>query len=621
MKKYSQIIPGKTLPETVKACPLFPSDKGPLPLCLLIDISHSPNALELDNDFFSTIYLVATIDQKKTVHELYDLHVEDRSRITGFFKERFGELSNFVLDRKWEKTVKEWFAHSSQELIATGFEEVNPSPLLLDINDGGSSETENWSICQDDSLLSAKSFPPYNNSLTRILVSKSEDGEQSFLGGLTETSNSSLLPPETLVSDSDKYSIFNIQCGRYLLKKHHCREYLEHSKNLSTSWEEDDSFDSASGALGSGRLFQTENCRESSILEILHLKLCIFAGAVGQTRREIEKTKEPFFNITDKSFSVDVSNHSFLPSMWTSDVHLVKPGVAMNYNLPGSDEVLYLNPNKSEISQYWPQSAGGSMQGVGTVLFQEVLSDNNNELQLAGTLDSGSAIDCEIQDYVWLRLEQTDRRQDLFLQIQKEEMDGTKVKFRTISQQLSQENKQWILNSMGIPVENTFWEVLPVQSSAYDLYSLGVLGVKTFLESESRNCSRLIDQINEIAKELNGSEISDKKKMAELIQSNSEWNHLFSPGAICVPEMGNEEARQLLPEKVWNDILYLIIKMFHGHPVSFCKHLGDVPPYNLSAPLIIAEDKLNELVNQLKAILFGNWNMNLEVAEVIQSLK
>ncbi|MCM8533930.1 MAG: hypothetical protein NE330_22400, partial [Lentisphaeraceae bacterium] len=266
------------------------------------------------------------------------------------------------------------------------------------------------------------------------------------------------------------------------------------------------------------------------------------------------------------------------------------------------------------------KSVGGKQKGEATLNFHQVLNDVDNSLQLAGTLRVDERIDLDQTDMVWVRIMNSDLRIDIICDVEPEQSGDGVRHLRTKMRAFSAEEKTWLLENLGIPLTRTYWEIVPAESTPYDLYSLGVVFVSSLLSNKHQSLGVSLDHVLHLAQKCSEEGVQGEvfETIGELFSREEEfWNNL-GPQLLT-----NEDYKssKYIPDEVWFKTLALIVKMFPGfRGVSHVENLADVAG-SLSSVFDGAVSEVDSLTELTRSMLLGNWDLNVEISQVLKKFK
>ena len=181
----------------------------------------------------------------------------------------------------------------------------------------------------------------------------------------------------------------------------------------------------------------------------------------------------------------------------------------------------------------------------------------------------------------------------------------------------------------GVPIPDVMFEVLPMLSTPCDLYSLGVLAVRTLLVNAGTTLPVAIDEVMSLAsaaaavKPPEGLEVGAATAAAvgEAMAAQPRFLEALGCQRLVSERVDASAAAAMVPAKLWHEVLGLIVRMFPG-PAWFarCKHFGDAPA---GAPQRVYDgtlDGLHGLMNKTRSLIVPDQAMSREVHQVLKEL-
>ncbi|MBM4032671.1 MAG: hypothetical protein FJ291_12910, partial [Planctomycetes bacterium] len=435
-------------------------------------------------------------------------------------------LTNRVLDERWMRHAKALHEMDPTALVRTGWEENHPRPTYLNLASGEPACPVDgvtgaaWVLCKDDGLLERKGVPPYSSSLHRYLYLPNEKDETPLVPA-TEWAPTS--PSTRSLADAMREYRecvpLNLGCGLMLVRRLNPVGYEAFVDLLSGgSWEgvlhgrtalpaglgpRDLNEADPSLPLG-GRLFLGQHGRWGRIVETFHLKLRLLADAIHAVQTLVTHHQSPLLNLCADSFEVEMGRLGYgLPFLWTSRVALADPGDAVALPIVASDTRYYLRAGAAGTSVYRPAAAGEPVRGRGTARIRAVVLGTREQTVIQGTFDAQERIMAGQMDLLWLRLNLGDKRMDLYGYIDPESaLAAGEIRFRTVGQRLGPDEVAALKAAEGVPLRNTPFEVVPLLSTPCDLYSLGVLAVRTLLVNPRTTLPVALDEVLSLARQV-----------------------------------------------------------------------------------------------------------------------
>ncbi len=639
------------LPDGYTAIPVSEDQKSAaLRICLPVRQEPDPAAghlVVLRDAIDAHVLLGCIVDAGGRVHEWVEVWIQNLDGLANALPACREALTNAVLDDRWERHFRALESLVPPELVQTGWETAHPPPTYLDlsklepVHPTDAESGSPWQLCQDDELLAKKELPKYSTSLHRYLYLPAL-GKKSPFAPVTRNAptNASTKPLEELTGGNKNLIPLNPGAGLMLVRRHspiklddfiavlsggtwqgvaHGRSVLDLG-SVTGALKGDDSMRAMDG-----RLFLGAHGKWGRLLETFHLKLRLLADAVASVGSTVRHRQQPILNMTADSFQVRLGEPGQgLPFLWTARAVLVDPGDAIALPIEGSDAVYYLRAREAGASIYQPQLAGESVHGRGSVRIRKVLQEERGPTIVEGTFQTQERVKTARNDLVWLRLNVSCGRLDLYARLDvKAALASGEWRFRTLGQRLSEEASAALRAAEGVPIPEATFEVIPLLSSPCDLYALGVLAVRALLVNNKTTLPVALDEVLSLAKEAAteydaGVDLSSRVKT--IFNRDPRWVESLGPQRLTYEEVSPGDAFDLIPSEVWWSTLAMVLRMFPGAgPDSTCQDFGDAQPGGIHKVLDRAIADLEELIIRTRSLIVIDWRFNREIHAVIRS--
>src|SRR5688572_9996669 len=294
------------LPSGYHTVPISPGQEGsPLRVCVVVRKDADPVAghlVVLRDTLDARVLLGCVADASGRVHHWVEVWVQSPEGVAETPQAYREFLTGAVLDERWRRQCAAYDELDPPGLIHTGFESKNPPPVAIDLD------------AMAPALLPA------------------DGGGEAPKGGRRVPVNPS--------------------AGLLMVRPHHPLTYEQFADMLAgiptegpahgtTSLGLASHISASAGVQGNlrqdGRFFSSRKGRAGVMIETLHLKLRLIAGAIEAVRTLVAHTQRPLLNLSAESFAVSAARPApGLPHLWTSRVHLVDPGDAVALPVPGT---------------------------------------------------------------------------------------------------------------------------------------------------------------------------------------------------------------------------------------------------------------------------------------------
>lgn len=155
-----------------------------------------------------------------------------------------------------------------------------------------------------------------------------------------------------------------------------------------------------------------------------------------------------------------------------------------------------------------------------------------------------------------------------------------------------------------------------------DVYSLGMLLLRTLLVNDQNDLSRVAKIVERVVQRLAldlkpEAEVPEHRVIERLLPLLRENEEVFSKNALLYKREHRELRRNAVPEELWQDILIFAFRLLtHVPGFSICAHHGDYewdrPEANLERVLQFVQN-INQAIH---AEIFGSQERNREIGEV-----
>lgn len=636
-------LDGAAVPPQCRPVPIFPTEHGAsVRICALVHTPATGNAslVLLGSNWMGRSYLGTLTDAGGATLGWLEIWVQAAGDVPGLEDHEAG--TNPELDQRW----KRWSAAASRGTLAihSGFEETHPPPVWLDVarsravvpQDSGSGEA--YRLCTDDAALLAAGLEPFSESRRRLLFVPGHPAA-GLLTVSGEASGQVRLASDALPSGGNGLLPFNPEAGFLLVRRLAPLEWAPFAHllsgqpyrglqagrppiKLSGPYAGLDDWDRLQQ--GGAHLFTGNRGRAGRFHEAFHLKLLFFSSMLRAVREQVAATQLPQLNLTPSAFRVDLSaSGGNLPALWTARATLVEPPGSLALIAPG--DLRYFKPTTDlGSSVYRPEGAGRSVRGRGELRVRKVTS-SAERVKVEATLVSNEVSGASPRDLVWARLPLPGVGSfDLVGNIDAAEALALgEARFRTAPLEPSATTLAALKAAEGGVYPGTPFRTLPLLSSPFDLYGLGVLGVELFLTGAGRPLAVALDSVLSLARAIQaGGTGTWGERARALAASDPRWNDTLGPQHHGHDSGTAMAASALLPLELWWDTVALLGRLFPGSSSqAFCRDFGDAPPYQLESVFNAPVAAFDVLSLRSQSLLLCDWPTNREIARVIQKVR
>ena len=199
---------------------------------------------------------------------------------------------------------------------------------------------------------------------------------------------------------------------------------------------------------------------------------------------------------------------------------------------------------------------------------------------LEGTLATQERLEPAKNDLIWMRLSLSCGRVDLYARLESQKaLASGEWRFRTISQRLGDAQAGSLKAAEGVTIHDSPFELVPLLSAPCDLYSLGVLVVRTLLVNEHTTLPVALDEVLSLARQVaieHDASVDLGARIQAIFGRDNRWFGPLGPHCLTSEPIQAEEAFDLIPARLWFDTLAMVVRMFAGiGPDSICGDYSD----------------------------------------------
>jgi hypothetical protein len=590
------------------------------------------------------VYLGCMMDAGGYVHDWLELWVQNIAGIEQSIAGNRDNISNQSLDARWSNRARIMADADRQSIFQTGAETSHPLPTFFNLALTGAvhpaSDGKRWEICCDDQLLQKNELPPYSTSLARYLYLPDAEEARFLSPAAAEAPGKAV---RTAKEELGPLIPFNADGSLMLARRLAPLSLDEYATILSGgSWpglgpgskvfKLDGVYRTLQNASqvqnGEEHFFLSRSGRFGRLLEVFHLKLDLIAQTVALVRNFTNAEQLPFLNLSSESFRITLGDSSDnLPALWTARVSLASPGAAFALPLETSEARYFMAPGVVGPSIFRSMASGMPLAGTAAVRIRKVVSQDDGNVVIEGTLLSQERFTSFRNDLIWVRLALPAGRVDLCGNLTEGMAQGER-RFRTLPQKFSESRSMALRATEGVRFANAPFETLPLLTSPFDLYSLGVVALQTLLVSSSNTLAIALDEILSLAQaaaELGTRENTDLfTRILSITSTDPRWLASLGPHRLLADDsIGGEKAVACVSPELWWKTIATIIRLFPGSvgKESFCTDLTDAPPFSLGSIYDQPIAVINDLLRQSRALLFSDWKFNSEVSSILRDLR
>jgi hypothetical protein len=591
------------------------------------------------------VYLGCLTDAGGHLREWVEIWVQNMEGLESSLPSIREAFSNKSLDDRWAGMAKAFRSLHPAHCLETGWESRHPPPSFLDLGKKGplhpATGGVRWELCVNDAALQAAGLPLYGTSLFRYLY-QPESKDSSFVPIVTNApTNTSTRPLPQVIKISPEIVPLNPQGGLLMARNYAPRSYEDYVDLLAGKvWKglehgkKGFSFNGVYRSLGDAtqmqqsgsHLFLGGQGRAGRFVEGFHLKLRLLTEAVTAVRTFVAQQQLPFLNLTAESFAVSLREvGSKLPFLWTANCELTKPSEAFSLPVETSELRYFIRARPGGTSIYQPENINAAVRGNGNVRIRTVLPPDQGRTLLEATLVMQESLTISPHDLLWVRLPLPIGRVDLYGHLYT--TDGLaqgEARFRTVAQTLAPDIVNALRAAEGVSFARSPFEVVPLLSTPCDLYSLGVLAVRTFLVNPQNTLAVAVDEVLSLASKVASEyelETPLAARIASALNKEPRFAKSLAPNRLVHETMEPMDAFELLPPEMWYHTLATIVSLFPGlGPDSYCKDYGDAPAMALEVVFNKPLEELERLLIRSRSLIIIDWSANREVHSAIRDV-
>jgi hypothetical protein len=632
------------LPSGYGAAPISESERGAVRLCAVVRTGGKPGEsplVALRETLDAKVLLGCLADASGRVQQWVELWVQDTGGLAGALPGYRSALNNTMLDHRWVARCESFdkIEGGAGSLVHTGWEKTNPSPLLVNLRTLEPVAAKDkktgaaWALCRDEELLAKKGVPAYGTTVNRHLY-QPDMGDESALLPLEVVGGD----PEAMgIGSAAEFASINGGGGLMMVRPFAPLSYEQYVDAISGADTEAGPSDAvlkaiaASATAGAGAgpgktggwLGLGGVGMAGRLVEALHLKLMLLAGAASAVRATSASTQTPMLNVAARSFRVSLgAGTGVLPLWWTARVQLAEPGEGVELPIEGTSAKYFLTARGGGMSIYAPAAMSRSASGKGWLRLRNVISESGGVV-LEGTLSTQERISPGTNDLLWLRFGVGQTRADLYAIVDTQgAMAAGEIRIRTIPHKLPDDVVARLKSALGVPIPEVNFEMVPLLSTPCDLYALGVLGVRTLLVGPKRPLPVALDEMLSLAFQA-GREAQSGEDLATRLEkifgTDKRWGASLGPQALLAEAGSAEDALVAIPPRLWFGTLAMMIRMFTGlSPDSRCRDLGDAPAGGVHKVFDGVLEDLYALLTACRSLIVSDYALNTDVRGVVK---
>jgi len=589
------------------------------------------------------IYAGVLCDRDAYIHQLLEISVQKLNLGEVQHSAQKYQITNGYLDGNWFTQGEYIRKLYPRMVLSMPSERENPSPMFIGqpSSDGSLFLVTSfipWDLCRDDALLLDNGLPAYSSSRHRYLRPSADAGAKIFMATDPESPvTSQTISFDKVLAESAGRRLFNHQAGLIRVTSSIPLDletaaqiveglpWVESSGKLAVL-ELSEPFAqlykwSHSSKAHPFRLYTQEQAT-SRAHESLYLKTTLLLSAFQAVRNQVKIHQLPLLNLTPLSFHVNLaSSGSGYPGLWTAQACLVRGSQAYPFEIKSTEQRYFLRLGSIKASPFIPEEGGAHSFGVGRIQIKSVTSEAGGTV-MDGTLIAEDYLRLDPHDMLWFKLPGGDIPIQFVAHVSKADHGRSReAKFRTVPAIFPDAIVERLEASAGIYFPKSTYEIWPLLSSPFDLYSLGVIALRLLFADGQSDLPLVLDVFFSLARKLDEAEVTMEElpnQLRRLATQDPEIQKL-----LRFP-MGGQNFAAKLPESCAADediVILLVIwlsRLFPGTGQNaYCKSFGDVSPQALEMIFEKPIQELQKIHNLLRSLLVANVFENEEIALAI----
>lgn len=511
-------------------------------------------------------YLAALTDQQDHVVEWLEIWVQCSHELDESPLARSASICNASNDRQWLDAADAMRSLSPDSFLETDWATKLSSPLVVDLSRHAVVRLVHptskipLELCRDDAVLKSGGLGAYSSTLERWFFSKSTDGKLSWLSIrdlIQSDANETIALPEG--GSNGPVVHFNIGAGIMLLRRYYPVSLDGFLDSLTTEQAADEAKSDISSFTVveqdilnnfQSRNYRTLHAAEDSTLAGAQIRIQLWLSIVQEAFRLSSQLKKPFFNLSTDSFRISFNAPPPLSrDVWPFRAELVHPGDSTAIRI-GNSDAGFAPLRGTLASNHAMPKFGGFLEGSGTLRIRQVNEIGDGRMRMEGILDGTEFRNTHPGSYVWVQTIVDARPLSFYAKIEGDKGNNrTGTTFSVPSIELAAGVANRLKAAARQPCQ---FVILQPVDPVFDIYSLGVIGVRIFLANGPFSVGEFVDDLFELAAVLpRGESTGDLRRLVGSTDLSERIRRLLNP-----PTWGKDSADSpALAESVWLAIL------------------------------------------------------------------
>ncbi len=600
----------------------------------------------------AAVYAAAWRDRAGRVLEWLELWVQDVRSWHLDGNQPLMSPTNTTLDKHWELWVETLLETDGEGVILLDWEKKHPEAIWLS-PDGTARLRQDgrWELCKDDAFLRKERLASYSDTLERYLWNGDEENPKMVAvtpeapqGRLTKSREEIFGEAIPLNPDGGLMLLRRASAVRYddfvdLLSGAETATGLRECLWLPVAGANARLLDRPGLGGKAGGFFFSRNQIPGHLGELLHLKLLALRGAFAAVQAAVRQGGTPFLGIRADGFGVSlVEPDGGMPYLWNHRVRLAACPQAVRTELGVTKEPCFVPFGEEESrSIYRSLQAEGEVKGDAKVRVRRVSEpDDDGLVVVEGSLLTDEPLNAGKLDLLGIEwLSRKSGRLKLFAKMEGNPQDGAgEYRFSSLQTKLPEELAEAFAGGgqSTLSSDRVRFHLLPRLGTPCDLYSLGVLGLRTLIAGGGgRALAEVLDDLLKMAR-IYRSRFTDANwhtgttSLNEFVKTGEggAWAEKLGPHRLVRGEAGitSADAFREIPAPLWWEVMEFVARLFPGEALgSFCKGYDDFSPRALDEVFTEPLAVLDSLVARSRELLFGNPVTNRELLGVIRAAR
>lgn len=613
--------------------PAFPSqDASPLRVSVLVASGDGSGELvRIRSTPDAEVYLGAVEDSEGQRREWVEIWVQSFVPLGGMAMDG----GNAIADARWRRLVDCLARLDGARRIGGAWEREAPAPVFLDVVERRVVVPDGWALCRDEHALHAAGLGGYASTHERYL--RNADGT-AFLSVSGGAHRDGVLTWAEVLGGTHELVALNPACGCMLV-----RRLATTSFEAYVAWLTRARFAAAPTArsealladldasvtdhLDGAGFVPTVGGESGRVAEVLYLKLRAIQSAVGAVRAGVEALDRPLFSLSSSSFGIEFAQRSEgFAFAWTARAVLDDVGSAVEIESSGTGHPRQFVARDAGVSVYRPAGQSTEVAARGRVRVRRAARDRSGGMVLEGALWSDEPLRSAPGTVAAFRVTSGGESVGVHALATREgSLAQGEIGFVSFPIMVDAEGAARLQKLEGVELPETPIRLVSAMSTPADLYSLGVVAIRTLVAGDGTGLGDAVDALLTLARELAASHDGSRsmgERIGEIVKGNRRLTDVLGPQRLVEDDLSFEDATIAIPELLWWEVLGGIVALLPGiGPDSHCESLGLGAEARLASVFEEPLETFGELVRRARALLCADWRTCEEIGTVLDRLR